>query len=174
MDNEIVIIGLGNLYMRDEGVGGRIVQALVDRREVPEGVEALDLGTGGLAVLHAISGRRKAVLVDCAFMDELPGVWRRFRPDEVRSRKLSMRYSLHEGDLMETLELAARVGECPADVCVIGIQPESIEPGEGLSPALENRFEEYMRVVAEAARGDEKNVRAMRRRSEARNISAWA
>lgn len=147
MKKNTVIIGLGNLYMRDEGVGVRIVQALVDRNLLPDDVEALDLGTGGLSVLHAISARQTAVLVDCALMNETPGTWRCFRPEDARSRKVSMRYSLHEGDVMQTLELARRLGECPEDVRLIGIQPESIEPGEDLTAALQNRFEDYLQVV---------------------------
>ncbi len=151
MTADTVIIGLGNLYLRDEGVGVRVVRALSERGGLPEGVETLDLGTGGLTVLHALNGRRRAVIVDCAMMGEAPGAWRRFGPDEVQSRKVTMRYSLHEGDLMQTLELARKLGECPADVRIIGIQPERVEPGEELSPALQERFEEYVRAVAEEA-----------------------
>ncbi len=147
MKRNTVIIGLGNLYMRDEGIGVRVADALASRADLPGHVDVLDLGSGGLSVLHAISGRRRAVLVDCAFMDEAPGTWRRFSPADVRNRKLSMRYSLHEGDVMQTLELARQLGECPEEVRIIGIQPESIEPGEDLTAALQNRFEDYLQAV---------------------------
>jgi hydrogenase maturation protease len=150
MNKDTVIIGLGNRYLSDEGVGGRIAQALVDRSLLPDGVEALDLGTGGLSVLHAISGHRKAVLVDCAFMDAAPGEWRCFSRDEVRNRSRLTRYSLHEGDVLQTMDLAERLGELPDQVCFIGIQPACVEPGEDLSPALQHRFEEYIRAVLDA------------------------
>ncbi len=137
--------------MSDEGVGVRVVHALTERRLLPEGVGAVDLGTGGLTVLHVLSGRRKAILVDCAHMNEAPGTWRRFTPDEVRNRKVALRYSLHEGDALQTLELARQLGECPPDIRIIGIQPARVEPGDGLSPVLSKRFEEYVQAAVEEA-----------------------
>ena len=113
----------------------------------------MDLGTGGLAVLHALEGRRKVVFADCAFMGEAPGTMRRFTPEQVRSRKVRARRSLHEGDLLGTLELAERLGRCPGEVVIFGVEPASTEPHPGLSPVLEARVGEYVEhVVAEAAR----------------------
>jgi hydrogenase maturation protease len=153
MRAETVIIGLGNDYLRDEGVGVRVVAELERRGQVPAGVEALDLGTGGLAVLHALRGRRKAVLVDCAYMDEPPGAWRRFTPAEVESRRVGMRFSLHEGDVLQTLALSRQLGEGPAEVWLIGVQPACVTFGKGLSPALRDRFEEYVAAALAAAGG---------------------
>jgi hydrogenase maturation protease len=141
------IIGLGNLYLSDEGVGVRVAAALADDPRLPEGVEVLDLGTAGFSVLHALEGRTKAVLVDCAFMGEAPGAFRRFTPEEVETRKVETRFSLHEGDLLGTLTLARRLGQCPDEVVLIGIQPALIEAGADLSSELAQQMPDYVAAV---------------------------
>lgn len=147
--NATVIIGLGNLYMSDEGIGVRVAMALAEDPRVPEGVDVTDLGTGGFAVLHELEGRARAIFVDCAFIDEAPGTWRRFTPDEVASRKVATRLSLHEGDLLRTLELARKLDQCPEEVVLIGIQPGVTDAGADLSPPLADRLAEYAEAVLE-------------------------
>jgi len=157
MSAEIAIFGLGNTLMTDEGVGIHVIGALERRDDLPPGVELIDLGTGGLRLLHQIEGRRKLIFVDCAHMGEQAGALRRFRPDDVRSRKDQVRQSLHEGDLLETLSLAQELGSLPEDVVIFGIEPESVEPGLDLSPALATRLEEYAEQVLREARGSSRH-----------------
>ena len=145
------IFGLGNPLMSDEGVGLRVLELLARSEDLPEDVELIDLGSGGVRLLHLLEGRRKAIFVDCAFMGQEPGTLRRFRLDEVRSTKLRLRRSLHEGDLLETLALAAELGTLPEDVVIFGIEPKSVGPGTELSPGLEARSGEYAKRVREEA-----------------------
>jgi len=143
----IIIICLGNLLMRDEGIGIRLASELsVHFADNPD-VEVLDLGTGGLSVLHAIAGREKIIFVDCAIMDQTPGLMLRFSPDKVRSNKVRMRYSLHEGDLLNTLELSRRLGECPDDIVIFGIEPKEIAHVQGLTSELENNIPKYVQTI---------------------------
>ena len=141
-------IGLGNLLLTDEGVGVHVIARLSERAARFPQADLVDAGTAGPAVLHLIAGRRKAVLVDCACMARPPGDIRRFTPDEVRSVKALAGSSLHQGDLLQTLELSRRLGECPATVVVFGIQPACVEPGAELSPALAARLDEYAELMA--------------------------
>ncbi len=143
----IVVIGLGNPLMSDEGIGIHLLQALsADAGRHPD-ADFVDAGTAGFKALHAIAGRRKAVFIDCAMMGEAPGTIRRFSPDEVRSRKALPRFSLHEGDLLDTLEISRKLGECPADVVIFGIEPVSMAPGQELSDLLRSRLGEYRATI---------------------------
>ena len=58
-----------------------------------------------------------------------------------------MRYSLHEGDLLNTLELSQRLGECPEEVVIFGIEPKQIADGEGLSDELQNNIQQYIQTI---------------------------
>ncbi len=143
----ILIICLGNPLMRDEGIGIRLVSELMAHLTDNPDVEVMDLGTGGLSVIHAIAGREKIIFVDCAIMGQTPGLIHRFTPGQVRSKKVRMRYSLHEGDLLNTLELSRRLDQCPDDIVIFGIEPKEIAHGEGLTSELENNIQQYVRAI---------------------------
>ena len=142
-----LIICLGNPLMRDEGIGIRLAPELSQKLAEDPDVEILDLGTGGLTIMHAIAGREKIVFVDCALMNEAPGVMRRFTPDEVVSKKIKTRYSVHEGDLLEILKLSTDMGECPDNIVIFGIEPREVAPGEGLSEELQSNIRHYVDTI---------------------------
>lgn len=151
---DTVVIGIGNLLLSDEGIGIHVVRTLIrSGREFP-GVDLLDLGASGMDLFHKIAGRRKAILIDCALMDEAPGTIKRFTPDEVRSRKEVSALSFHEGDLLDILDLSKRVGEYPEEVVIFGIQPQEFSPSEDLSALLQERMTDYTACIeAELASG---------------------
>lgn len=143
----IIVGGLGNPLMTDEGVGLYVIRELAARSENLSHVDFIELGTSPMNVVHAIAGRQKAILVDCAYMDEPAGTIRRFTPDDVASSKEMAHFSLHEGDLLDALKLSQVLGECPGEIVIFGIQPESMEFGDSLSPALQEQLEKYVEVV---------------------------
>jgi hydrogenase maturation protease len=142
-----VVIGLGNPLMSDEGIGIRVLAQLQNHAERFPDTEFLDLGTSTVSVLHAIANRSKAVFIDCAFMGEPAGAIRAFTPAEVQSGKAQSGLSLHEGDLLATLDLSSRLGEIPPVVRIFGIQPFHVGMGHDLSPALQARLDEYVARV---------------------------
>lgn len=151
----IAALGLGNPLMADEGIGVHLVERLSRSADRYPDVEFIDAGTGGMSVLHWIEGRRKAVLIDCAFMGAEPGTIKRFTPGEVRSAKLLANQSLHEADLLHILALAEQLGQGPEEVVIFGIEPEVVEPRQGLSDVLLDRTEKYLaEIVAELESND--------------------
>lgn len=150
----VVVIGLGNLIMSDEGIGIRVITELQDR--IPEGapIECIDAATRIASIPHIIAGRRKAIFIDCAFLDGEPGEMRRFSREEVVSRKEMLRQSLHEGDLLGALDLAAVLGDCPDDILIFGIQPEKVDFGDTLSEALSKELPNYVDAVFKELSGD--------------------
>ena len=145
----ILIICLVNPLMRDEGVGIRLASELMVHLADNPHVEVMDLGTGGFSVIHAIVGREKIIFVDCAIMGQPPGLIRRLTPEHLHSKKVRMRYSLHEGDLLNTIELSQRLGKCPYDIVIFGIEPMEIAHGEGLTSELESNIQQYVKVILE-------------------------
>ncbi|MBI3986469.1 MAG: hydrogenase maturation protease, partial [Lentisphaerae bacterium] len=120
---KIVVIGLGNTLMSDEGVGIHLLHRLKARASGFPGVDFVDLGASGLRLVHALAGRKRAILLDCARMGETPGTIRRFTPEEVRTGKKLPGFSLHEGDVLQAIALSRTLGECPESIVVFGIQP---------------------------------------------------
>ena len=145
-DRRIAVIGMGNPLMSDEGIGVRVV-ARLQETPLAATVDVLDMGTSGMGVLHELEGRDRAVFVDCAVMGAAPGTIRRFTPDEVVSRKVQARLSLHEGDLLSVLALARRLGTCPDEVVIFGIEPEVVDFGDQLSPELSDELDTYVATI---------------------------
>jgi len=145
--NDVVVLGLGNPLMADEGIGVYLIERLMESAAEYPAVDFVDAGTGGLSILHHIEGRHKAIVIDCAFMDEPPGVIRRFMPEEVQSTKVLAHQSLHEADLMRIIAMARQLGQVPGQIVIFGIQPERVEPGQVLSQMLVERIDEYISMI---------------------------
>ena len=147
MKRSTVVLGLGNPLMADEGIGVVLIERLTEFAGEYPSVDFIDAGTGGMSVLYHIEGRRRAVMVDCAFMNEPPGTIRRFTPEEVRSTRVLAHQSLHEADLMRVIAMAGQLGQAPDQVVLFGIQPERVEPGMHLSRTLMDRIGEYVSTI---------------------------
>jgi hydrogenase maturation protease len=141
---DVVVIGLGNVLLSDEGIGVHLVRRLSGRQEEFTSIEFVDAGTAGMSLLHLIANRKKAVIIDCAQMDAEPGAIRRFTADEVKSIKKLSHYSLHEVDILQVINLSKQLGECPNDVVFFGIQPETLAPCRNLSKTLSDRIGTYI------------------------------
>jgi len=147
MAKSTVVIGLGSPLMADEGIGVCLVERLAALSPEYPDVDFIDAGTGGLAVLHQIEGRRRAIFVDCAYMGQEPGSIRRFVPDEVRSTKGLAHQSLHEADLLRIIDMARQLGQAPDEIVIFGVEPQRIEPDLGLSPTVANGIGEYLAAI---------------------------
>lgn len=154
----IVVIGLGNPLLTDEGIGVAWVNAMRQHADEFPGVDFLELGTAGTSVLHALANRRAALILDCALMGQAPGTLRRFTPEQVTAQRAPLRFSLHEQDLLSVLALSRRLGAYPAEVRIYGVQPFALEPGEQLSLVLRRRLPVLVRYLLKELRLLERGV----------------
>ncbi|MEE8374379.1 MAG: hydrogenase maturation protease [Dehalococcoidia bacterium] len=146
--NDIVVVGLGNTLMTDEGIGIHVLCLLMSESGRHDHIDMVEAGSSVMSVVHSIAGRRKAIIIDCARMSEPAGTIRRFTPSEVESTKSLPHLSLHEGDLLTALRLSRDLGEHPDEVVIFGIQPETIAPGDSLSSTLQERLDYYLETIA--------------------------
>ena len=131
----VLILGIGNLLLSDEGVGVHAVRCLA-QEVLPPGVEILDGGTSGADLVDHLEGRTKVVVIDAASGDGPPGTVYRCEARELLEQEGSL--SLHEFGLADSLHMAERLGCAPQRVVVLGVQPATMEPGLELSPEVES------------------------------------
>lgn len=132
----VVVLGIGSVLMGDDGVGVRIVAELETARaagrvDLPPAVELVDAGTAGLALLPWLSAARAAVIVDAATGGNQAGTVAVWRDGEVSERPAG-----GDGRLTpvgELLAIARLTGALPRAVSLVGIEPQSVAPGERLS-----------------------------------------
>jgi hydrogenase maturation protease len=153
MENQkpIIVIGLGNPLMADEGIGSAIIGALAGLAQAgklpDDEVEYLDGGCGGMYLLHSIAQRKKVILIDCAKMGTEPGTLRRFTPDDVNTVKQMTHLSLHEVDILRVIEMAKMIDQCPGEIVIFGIEPAVIEPRMHLTDTLQRRVPDYLAAI---------------------------
>ncbi|MFC1677338.1 hydrogenase maturation protease [Planctomycetota bacterium] len=148
MKKDIVVLGLGNPLMTDEGVGSCLIEDFQNDPEQFGDIEFIDAGTGGMSLLYLIADRKKIVIIDCAYMQTSPGTIRRFTPDDVKSVKKLAHHSLHEVDILKVLELAKELGQCPEEIVIFGIEPESVEVDQKLSETVSARIPDYIKAIS--------------------------
>jgi len=147
MKKPVIVIGLGNTLMSDEGAGVRVVQRLSNFSDKFPLVDFADAGTGGMSILHLIKDKNKAIFIDCAKMGGEPGSIRKFTPEEIKSIKALAYQSLHEFDLIKIINMSDKLGQCPAEIIIFGIEPQSVKPGCELSKTLTDRLDEYVTMI---------------------------
>jgi hydrogenase maturation protease len=130
----IAVIGIGNPLMGDDGAGTAVLDVLSEKG-LPDGVEVIELGSGGLTLLHRMEDFESVVLADAVDFGGKPGEVRLFSPDEVDSVK-TMGYSLHDVDILKVIELARQMDQCPDRIMIAAIQPENLRPSTELSPSV--------------------------------------
>ena len=113
MSNKTIVLGLGNPIMADEGIGVRIVEELQKVAEQFPQVDFVDAGTGGMAILHLIADRDKAVIIDCALMGLTPGEIESSRVSAFGSDVKSSAYYLNGTDISAPSTGAAWIWPIP-------------------------------------------------------------
>ena len=130
----VLVLGLGNILLSDEGVGVRIVEALDASHELPDDVEALDGGTSGMELLDMVAGRDCLIVADAVNADGPPGRVVRLENDDIRAL-FETRFSPHQLGLSDMLAALRLIDKAPRRVLVIGVVPENLKTGLDLSPA---------------------------------------
>ncbi len=135
----VLVMGIGNVLMRDEGVGCRVVEDLVARYEFPDNVEITDSGTMGMMILTLFRDRDFILVVDAVDGTGYPaGTVVRLSPDDIAPN--SVMHSLHDVRFIDVLEAAELIGIRPEAHCV-GVQIADMQPKDltvGLTDPVED------------------------------------
>jgi hydrogenase maturation protease len=136
MEKKILVAGVGNLLLTDEGIGVHVVRALA-RERLPGYVLAADVGTAILDLLTLIEGKEKVIIVDAIMSQAAPGTVYRLTPEDLKTGRRRMLTSMHEFGVKEALDHAALLGATP-EVVIFGVVPEDYRT-PGLEPTNEVR-----------------------------------
>jgi hydrogenase maturation protease len=142
-----IVIGLGNPLMGDDGLGLAALARLDERWEVSADVQLIDGGTWGMNLLPVIEDAERVILLDAIDAGAPPGTPARLEHERL-PRYLATKISPHQVDLRDVLGLAELRGTLPAHTVALGLQPERVEMGIGLSPAVAARLDELVDAAA--------------------------
>ena len=144
-----LVLGVGNLLLKDEGVGIHVVRAL-EKAPLPAGVDVLDGGTGGLHFLHWLDAYERIILIDATLDDRPAGSVRLVRPRYASDFPPLM--SAHEIGLRDMIAALHLVGRFPeTDLLLISVADIG-ELGIGLTPLVEASVPVALRWIKEIIR----------------------
>lgn len=136
---KVVVVGFGNLLLKDEGVGIHVIHALQEMALPQDSlVEIMDGGTS-TDILASLPAADKLVIVDAAAGGGEPGTIYQFIPEDIGEGE-GMVASLHQSSLGLSLKIMKYVGMEPGEVLIIGIEPKEIDWGLKLSSKLQRRM----------------------------------
>jgi hydrogenase maturation protease len=144
----VLVIGLGNPIMADDGLGLAALERLRLGWSLPESVRLVDGGTWGMNLLPLIEQAQRVVFLDAIDAGRPVGALVVLERHEL-PRFLALKLSPHQVDLKEVLALAELRGTLPEDLVAIGLQPGRLEMSWGLSPELECRLDGLVSAALE-------------------------
>jgi hydrogenase maturation protease len=147
----ILVAGIGNVFMGDDGFGVAVAQRL-ERRELPAGVRVVDFGIRGIDLVHALQDDPDvAILVDAVPGDEEPGTLTVLEPEVADDEPAGL--EPHAMDPVSVLRTARRLGAAPGRTLIVGCEPLTRMSGDEpdvvmeLSPPVAAAVEEAVALV---------------------------
>ena len=145
----VLVLGVGNMLLTDDGVGVFAAQTL-QQEEWPGNVRILDAGTFTHDIFYLFEGYDVVLVLDIVHCGGKPGTIYRLTEDELVKNE-NQRLSLHDIDLIDSLNMAELLQKKRPNLLVLGMEPENFTSWNiGLSSAVQARFEDFLT----AARGE--------------------
>ena len=143
---KIALVGVGNILLKDEGIGVRVVKELENHFSFPPDVALIDGGTAGHHLINMLADFEVIIVVDAVQGGEPPGTIYRFTLDQIPF-EVNTHLSLHQVGVLEALNQIKLLGKEP-EVIFVGIEPHDISPwGMELSPVIEEKIPEIIALV---------------------------
>ena len=140
------IIGVGNPFKGDDGIGVELVKE-IENRGVPSGVKTFEVGSSTFDILHIMKDLDEVIIIDAVRFGADPAEHRFFTVQDVES--LGDSETAHGTDILEILNLSENLGERPEKVLVMGIQPKETELSEEFSQPIKERLPELVEILQE-------------------------
>jgi len=147
----ILVAGIGNRLIADDGFGPRVVD-LLSERKLPNAVEVRDFGTAGITIATDLADYDAVIFIDSVDHDGDPGSLYRSRvvvEEGVEEMAKLARLTLHEAGLEGLLRFSKSIGTLPQDVYLVGCKPKTLEPSLDLSSEVEAALDKALAIVEE-------------------------
>jgi hydrogenase maturation protease len=150
MSKRILIAGIGNIFLGDDGFGVEVVRRLADR-EWPEGVQVKDFGIRGMDLAYALQDEYELVVfVDATPRGGEPGTVYLIEPEVEDDGNVSL--DTHGMDPVKVIKLSRALGARPTRTLVVGCEPQVVLGGEDYDEMLMELSEPVRAAVDEAVK----------------------
>jgi len=153
--NLVSVVGLGNVFLGDDGFGPLAIETFRCEYECPSSVEVLDLGTPGLDLAPYLYDKDLIIVVDTVHSDAAVGTLSIFHEEDFLSQKAKLRITGHDPGLWDALAHLRLAGHAPSELIVLGVNPQSCEFADGISDEVSSTAVQAAAMIAHSltARG---------------------
>jgi hydrogenase maturation protease len=144
--NGVTILGLGNILMQDEGVGVYSANLLKDNYNFSPDIKIIDGGTTGTDLLPYFEESDKILIIDAVNFEKDPGYIDVIENDNILTT-ITAKISLHHLGLSDVLSLIKLLGITPSEICLVGIQPVTMELGLDISNEMKKFSDKILETV---------------------------
>jgi hydrogenase maturation protease len=147
----ILVAGIGNRLMGDDGFGPRAID-LLTHSDIPDEVEVRDFGTAGMTIATDLADYDAVIFIDSMNHEGEPGSLHKSRlvvDEGVEDMGELARLTLHEAGLEGLLRFSRAIGTLPEDIYLVGCKPRTLEPSLELSTEVETALEKALVIVEE-------------------------
>lgn len=152
----VLVLGLGNLLLKDEGVGVHVIRRL-RQIELPTQIEVAEAGTAVFDLIPLISKADKLIIVDALQGGEKPGTIYRLAPENLYRPELRD-FSMHDSGLVATLDMLAQMKINIATI-IFGVEPAEITYALKLSIEVAGKIDHLVDLILKEALGGDINAR---------------
>jgi len=166
----ILVAGVGNVLLQDDGFGPHAIARLQAEYEIGNDVELLDLGTPGLDFVDYLAGRNVLIILDALSSGGEPGTILSFDRERLREHLPNVRLSAHQPCLQETLFTAETAGVCPRELMLIGVVGSCFDVSPELGCDVSAAMPRALELIAGTLRSHGAQVQ---RRSAPLPLKSW-
>ncbi len=150
----IVILGIGNVLQRDDGIGIKIIKYLESRYRFTDEVELVDGGTTGAGLDRSIVNKEWVIVIDSLAVEGTPGEVRVLSGEQFINRPGVTKWSPHQVGFLDLIQLMTLEGTGPEKLDLIGIIPADIDHGieitKEVDEAIEPATNELLKLLRDA------------------------
>lgn len=143
---KILIAGIGNKLMSDDGFGPRVIEELA-KFKLPSCVDVVDYGTSAFKVLFDLKDYDSVIFVDAIDKEKLAGEIIIIKPHLTDVEGETLRISLHEVELEKLLKIAKKLNTVPNEVIIVGCQPKILSSGIKMSKEVEEAVKKAAKII---------------------------
>lgn len=145
---QVVVLGVGNILLTDEGIGVRAAEYLMQHYDYPDNVAILDGGTMGMELLGHIVDIDLLIVLDAVASSKPPGTVVQMEDDDI-PKFFASKLSPHQVGIADVLAAADLTAKSPKKILLFGVVPQNLELSTELTPTVAEKLPILVKHVVE-------------------------
>jgi len=150
-NNKILIMGIGNMLLSDDGFGIHVIKKLKDLQDdhqITDNIDIVDGGAAGIDILYYMENYNTVIFIDSIKGGKEPGYIYKIIIDDMNIFKDIKITSLHDLELTSVLKIAKELNTLPNKIYLIGVEPYDYTTiSMELTPLIEKRINEIIDII---------------------------